>query len=189
MRGASESDVGAPEVTVWQQISIVALRFAVGWHLFLEGYGKLVASQWWAEAPLSSASGPLAPVLRRMSESPWLFVAAERTTSYGLMVLGVLLMVGLLTRTASFLAIALLAATCCPPPLPVSGFLLPNAEGTGMYVNPTLIELLGLVASFAFDSGRIAGLDVVLLRRRREMAEKSLAVEDGGTNWSVGPRP
>jgi thiosulfate dehydrogenase [quinone] large subunit len=177
-------------VTVWQQISIVALRFAVGWHLFLEGYGKLVASQWWAEAPLSSASGPLAPVLRRMSESPWLFVAAERTTSYGLMVLGVLLMVGLLTRIASFLAIALLAAyLLAHPPLPVSGFLLPNAEGTGMYVNSTLIELLGLVASFAFDSGRIAGLDVVLLRRRREKAEKSFAVEDEGTNWSVGPRP
>lgn len=177
-------------MTLWQQISIVALRFAVGWHLFLEGYGKLVTSQWWAQAPDASASGPLAPLLRRMSESPWLFVAAERTTSYGLMVLGLLLMVGLLTRTASFLAIALLAAyLLAHPPLPVTGFLLPNAEGTGMYVNPTLIELLGLVASFAFDSGRIAGLDVLLLRRRRESAEESTAIGEEGTDWSLGPRP
>jgi len=50
--------------------------------------------------------------------------------------------------------------------VPVLGVPQPNAEGTYLIVNKTLIEAIAVIVLLVFDTGRIAGLDLLLKRRR-----------------------
>jgi hypothetical protein len=43
----------------------------------------------------------------------------------------------------------------------------PNAEGAYLFVNKNLVELAAVLVIFAFRTGRIAGLDLLLGRRPR----------------------
>ena len=75
----------------WQKTILVVLRFAIGWHLFYQGFGKIVAVEWSAEGYLSASWGPFL----RIAESPTLLWLADLTTIWGLMILGIFLMIGL----------------------------------------------------------------------------------------------
>jgi thiosulfate dehydrogenase [quinone] large subunit len=66
------------------------------------------------------------------------------------------------------IAAALLAAFYLSA-MPLTGLPVPRAEGTYLIVNKNLIELLAVAVVMAFRTGRIAGLDL-LLRRRRSAA-------------------
>ena len=50
--------------------------------------------------------------------------------------------------------------------IPTTGLPQAGAEGTYLLVNKTLIEGLAVLALFAFDTGRIAGLDRLWAERR-----------------------
>lgn len=156
----------------WQQTILVSLRFAIGWHLLVLGYGRLASAAWSFEAQLRAATGPLESFFHWLAGVPWLRGAADHATIWGSMVLGLLLMVGLFTRTATVLAAALLAASVLArPPLPISGALAATLGGHEMYVNRTVIEILALLVSLSFDTGRIAGLDLLILQRRKSRPE------------------
>ena len=161
-----------------QQISIVALRFAIGWSLFLQGYDKLVATSWSAASGLRSATGPFATLFHHLAEWRWVVAAADRVAVFGLVTLGLLLMLGLLTRTSSSLAVALLLGfLLVHPPLPLSGFGVFSPDGADGCTSRAVLEVLGLIACLAFDSGRIAGVDVLLHRWREGAKERRTAPE------------
>ncbi len=162
----------ANSLTGWQQFMLVLFRFCVGWHLFYQGMGKLRAARWSAEPYLKSADGPLAALFQRMTENrAWLSVA-DQATIWGLMILGVLLMVGLFTRAASLGAIALLLLFyLAHPPFPVHGFGVPTINGNELYVNQVLIEILALAVSLSFDTGKISGLDMLIKFRKHKPGE------------------
>ena len=50
--------------------------------------------------------------------------------------------------------------------VPTLGIPQPNNEGTYLIVNKTLIEAAAVAVLLMFDTGRIAGLDLFLRRRR-----------------------
>ena len=80
-------------------------------------------------------------------------------TPYFLTVVGVLLMVGLFTRFSCFTAAGFLLLTYLThmplPYLPAP----PNQEGTYLFVNKNLIEMVALLAIMTTRSGKWAGLD------------------------------
>ncbi len=163
----------AASLSVSQQFILVLTRFCVGWHLFYQGLGKLREAHWSAEGYLKSASGPIAPLFSKLAaDSTWVALA-DRATIWGLMILGVFLMVGLLTRAASVGAIFLLLLFyAAHPPFPVHGFGIPTINGFELYVNQVLIEILVLFVCLAFNTGRISGLDM-LLHNRRDMRKST----------------
>jgi len=178
-------------LSAWQQTMLVTLRFAIGWHLVVQGYARLASAAWSFEAHLRAATGPAASLLHWLAGIPWLRAAADHVTLWGAIIFGLLLMVGLFTRTATVLAIALLSASVlAQPPLPVSGVLAPTLGGHEMYVNRAIIEILALLVSLSFDTGRIAGLDVLLQQRRRARPEATAAApsEAPGATTSEEPR-
>ncbi|HEY7152433.1 MAG TPA: hypothetical protein VH575_00595 [Gemmataceae bacterium] len=86
----------------------------------------------------------------------------DRTTMYGLTILGACLIVGLFSRTAALLSAAFLLATyLCFPPFPWLP-AAPNNEGYYLFVNKNLIEMLALLALATTASGRWFGLDAVI---------------------------
>jgi thiosulfate dehydrogenase [quinone] large subunit len=155
----------ADSLTASQQIVLVLFRFSIGWHLFYQGWGKIEAAHWSSESYLRAATGPLAGVFEYMAnQTAWLRLA-DQGTMWGLLILGLLLMVGLFTRIASILAIGLLLLFyAAMPPLPFHGFALRTPDGTELYVNKVLIEILALLVSLVFDTGKISGLDMLVGR-------------------------
>jgi hypothetical protein len=58
--------------------------------------------------------------------------------------------------------------------VPTLGVPQPNAEGTYLIVNKTLIEAIAVIVLLAFDTGRIAGLDLLWRRKRNSSVEQPL---------------
>jgi len=81
---------------------------------------------------------------------------------WGLLVVGILLLVGLLTRTACVVgALYLLMFYLAMPALP--GWpASPRAEGHYLFINKNIIEMLALFALATLRTGRWAGLDGIL---------------------------
>lgn len=151
-----------------QKLLLVLLRFSIGWHLFYQGLGKLRAVDWSAQGYLAAATGPFASLFHTIAEGPRLIAWADFLTIWGLMILGILLMVGLFTRIAALGGIFLLALFyLAAPPLASEGFTVISPEGAELYVNKTFLEALALLVVLSFPTGRMVGLDI-LLRHRKE---------------------
>lgn len=167
-----------------RQILLVALRILIGWHFFYEGYYKLMVPAWssdgvplarWTSAGyIRAASGPAARLFQRMLDggwTPWIDTAVK----IGLLLVGVSLMLGLFTRTGCWGALFLLAMFYVSA-IPFAGVPQAGAEGAYLIVNKTLIEAAAVCVVLIFDTGRIAGLDLLISARRRR--SKAAAVAD-----------
>ena len=156
-----------------QQISLVVLRTAIGWHFLYEGYVKLVSPAWRRSGaplePFSSAgylqgaSGPFGDVFRWLARPEWL-PWIDGAVAVALVAAGLMLMLGLLTQLGCAVA-ALLLTVFYLSAIPLTGVPVPRAEGTYLLVNKNLVELFAVLVLMAFRTGRIAGLDLLLRRR------------------------
>lgn len=155
----------------WQQLLLVVLRFLIGWHLFFQGFGKLQAVEWTSAGFLQGSSGPLSLFFHAIADTPLLQTLVDWITVWGLMLFGISLMVGILSRVSAAGGFVLLMLFyLAAPPLSADGFILQTSEGTELYVNKTLLEALFLLVILSFPTEKIAGLDLLLAqwRNRRE---------------------
>ena len=163
----------------WQQTSLVLLRTLIGWHFLYEGYFKWAMPAWSADGkPLAAFSaagyinagnGPLAPLFQALLKPevlPWI----NGLVIFGLLAVGLSLMLGLLTQLGCIGGMLLMAMFYLTA-IPTSGLPQPGSEGSYLFVNKTLIEGIALFALFTFDTGRIVGLDRLWkLRHERGVA-------------------
>jgi thiosulfate dehydrogenase [quinone] large subunit len=139
--------------------AIVVMRVLIGWHFLYEGIAKLQAPAWSAAGYLQQARGPFAGAFKALAANPNLLELANQATMWGLVAIGLGLMLGLLTRLASLGGILLiLMFYLCNPPF-VGYFYSVPSEGSYLVVNKNLVELAALAVVFATGSGRVAGLD------------------------------
>jgi thiosulfate dehydrogenase [quinone] large subunit len=161
-----------------QQIGLVLLRTLIGWHFLYEGLVKLVWPAWTrAGVPmgrfssagyLRSSTGPFADVFRAFADASWL-PWLDLLVAWGLLLIGVGLMLGLFTQIACAGALALLALFYLSW-LPTRGVYEPGTEGNYLLVNKNLVEAAAVFVVLVFRTCRIAGLDLVLARPRTTAA-------------------
>ena len=151
-----------------QVTALVALRFAIGWHFFYEGVSKAVNAYWTSAGYLDQSQGFLSEWFVDMASNPGTLALVDFLNVWGLILIGLGLMLGGLTRTASFFGIVMLALYyLATPPWPGFVYSIP-AEGAYMIINKTLIELCALFVTLFFPTGHIVGLDrLVRLARTR----------------------
>jgi len=153
--------------------AIVALRVVIGWHFLYEGLAKLQAPAWSAAGYLKQARGPFAFFFRALAADPNLLERVNQATMWGLVAVGLGLVLGCFTRLASLGGIAfLLMFYLCNPPFVGYFYAIPT-EGSYLVVNKNLVELAALVVVLLTRSGHVAGLDRIihgLLRGRRRLA-------------------
>ena len=146
-------------LTGWQKVVLVVLRFSIGWHFFYQGYGKVIAPYWSAGGYLNASWGPF----KMIGQTPWMLTLANYSMMIGLMLIGLLLMIGLFTRAAAILGVLLLGAIyAAVPPLDYTGFVVSTAQGTELYVDKNLIEILAMVVVASFPVRHIMGLDILV---------------------------
>lgn len=143
-------------------ISITVLRVVVGWHFLYEGIAKLTSPSWSAAGYLRQARGPFAGLFRWLASQPDMLDRVDFVTMWGLTFVGLLLMLGLLTRLSSLAGIGfILLFYLCNPPFVGYFYAIPS-EGSYLVVNKNLVELSALVVVLVTGSGRFAGLDRIV---------------------------
>jgi len=154
----------------WPMIAITVLRVAIGWHFLYEGIAKLTAPSWTAAGYLKQARGPFAEAFKGLAANPNLLANADLITMWGLIAVGVLLILGLFTRLASVGGLGFITLFyLCNPPFVGYFYSIPT-EGSYLVVNKNLVEFCALLVTLTTGSGRFAGLDRLVhgvLGRRR----------------------
>jgi thiosulfate dehydrogenase [quinone] large subunit len=168
--GSSRSSKADQCLSGARQAALVILRTLIGWHFLYEGYYKLTLPAWssdgkplppWTSAGyLKAASGPLAGVFQWMINAGWIRWI-DNTVKISLLLIGLSLILGLLTRVGCWGALFFLALFYLLA-IPTLGAPQPGNEGTYLIVNKTLIEGAAVGVLLAFDTGAIAGLDILL---------------------------
>lgn len=160
-----------------QQVALITLRTLIGWHFLYEGYYKLTLPAWssdgiplpsWTSAGyLKTASGPLAPLFQRLLDAGWIGWI-DNTVKISLLLIGLSLILGLFTKAGCrgalfFLMLFYLLS------VPLSGTHEAGSEGAYLIVNKTLVEAVAVWVLMTFNTGAIAGLDLLIAARKKQV--------------------
>jgi thiosulfate dehydrogenase (quinone) large subunit len=152
--------------TPMQIFVLVALRLLIGWHLLYEGFSKLLIPNWSSMGFLQESKWILTGFSNWIITHPAILKAVDILNTWGLIAIGIGLILGLFTRAAAISgAILLFIYFLNNPPLIGLEYSVP-AEGSYLVISKTLIESVALVALAVFPSGLFAGLDMLVSRYR-----------------------
>jgi uncharacterized membrane protein YphA (DoxX/SURF4 family) len=142
------------------------LRIAIGWHLLYEGLIKLFNPGWTASGYLESATGPLAGLFHAMAANEMILAIVNILNTWGLVLIGLGLFLGLFTRISQVAGIVLLFFYygSHPPVLTEPGFF---REGSYFFISKDFLEMMALLALMFFPTGHYLGLDGLLARKSR----------------------
>lgn len=156
---AGTDAVPIPGYSNFQVTALVALRILIGWHFFYEGLAKLLNPYWTSAGYLAEAQWWFQGWFLSLAANPSALAVADFLNAWGLVLIGVGLMLGCLTRIATITGIVLLLLYYIAAP-PFVGYVYSMpAEGSYLIVNKVLIEAAALFVLLAFPTGRIVGLD------------------------------
>lgn len=159
----------------FQTAALVALRMLVGWHFLYEGLAKLTNPYWTSAAYLAEAKGFLGPQFVRLAASPTAVTVIDAMNEWGLTLIGLGLLLGLLARPAAIAGVVALALYyIAAPPFPGLEYAMPT-EGSYLVVNKVLIELAALLVLLAFPTSRRFGLDRLVFGPREEPEPRARA--------------
>lgn len=158
---------------------LFGLRLAVGWHFFYEGLAKLLTPAWTSAPYLLTSRGIFSGFFHWLGSSPALVRAIDLLNIWGLILIGLALILGCFSRFASAAGILLLALYyLAHPPFIQTDYRI-ALEGRYLLVDKNVIELLALIIFLVLPSGALWGLDRLGLRwwsrRRAKTAGEPLA--------------
>lgn len=154
-------------LTTLQKTILITLRILIGWHLLYEGISKLLTPNWSSASFLSESKWILSGFSNWIVAHSEILQIADFLNMWGLVAIGLGLIVGLFTRAAAISgAILLLIYYLNNPPLIGLEYTLPS-EGSYLIVSKTLIEAVALVMLAVFPSGYYAGLDRIFFGSTR----------------------
>lgn len=152
------------------------VRIAVGWHFLYEGVTKIISGTWSSAPFLASSKWILAPVFNTMAESTAITGIVDFLNIWGMIFIGLGLILGLFIRLASGAgALMLLFYFVAYPPVPGYTIGVP-VEGSYLWVNKTLIEFFVLLAFVFIPANMQFCLDRLYSRWREEKARRPVPV-------------
>ncbi len=176
----STSEFKSPAPFSNYQIGIFTLlRVAIGWHFLYEGLVKLLTPDWSSEEFLEMSNWIFAPLFKGIAENPLALQVVDFLNIWGLIFIGLGLIIGLFTRQSIMFGMILLALYyIANPPFVRNDFGIP-AEGHYLIVNKNLIEFLALSVLLFVPTGKVYGLDRILsgIKKRSGTAGLESSVE------------
>jgi thiosulfate dehydrogenase (quinone) large subunit len=154
--------------TLSQRYVLVGLRLLIGWQILYEGFSKLLIPNWSSADFLLESKWILEGFATWIVSNPSVLKAVDFLNIWGLIAIGLGLMLGLFTRVAAVSgAVLLFMYYLINPPLIGLEYSIP-AEGNYMIVNKTLIEVTALILLAVFPTGSFAGLDILFKWRYKQ---------------------
>ena len=116
----------------YPKIVVTVLRMAIGWHFLYEGISKLVIKDWTSFSYLANSTGPFSGFYHWLTSSDALLQTVDIMNVWGLILIGLALVTGLLPRVASVAGVLLLALYYFAYP-PFGDTLLSSNEVTSLH--------------------------------------------------------
>ncbi len=146
---------------------LVILRVLIGWHFLYEGVVKLLSPYWSSVGYLLEAKGIFSGLFNWITASSTAIRVVDFLNIWGLIAIGLGLILGCLTRAASIAGIILLGLYYVANP-PFVGFKYSfPTEGSYLIVNKNLIEIFALAVLTVFPTGKIIGLDRLIFYKKK----------------------
>jgi len=136
-------------------IALVLLRLALGWLFFYAGWSKITNPDWSAVGYLTNAN--TFPDFFAKLAQPEVLPLVNTLNEWGLLLIGVALLLGLFTRAAAFAGVVLMVLYY----LPVLNF--PHVAH-GYLIDDHIIYIAALFVLIAQNAGKHFGLDKYLCR-------------------------
>ena len=150
----------------WQLAALVLLRVLIGWHFLYEGITKLMNPNWSAASFLIESKWIFSGIFKGIAGNPTVLSIVNVLNTWGLILIGIGLILGCLTRMASVAGMLLIwLYYICNPPFTGLYYAIPS-EGNYLIVNKNLIEMAALFVLLLFPTGHIIGLDRFFSRLR-----------------------
>lgn len=147
------------DISAYQSFFLVLLRVAIGWHFLYEGLVKVINPDWSSFGYLMDSKGLLAGIFTFMASHKDVLQIVDLINIWGLLLVGLGLILGLFTRLSVICGIILLSLYFLShPPLAGIQYIFPQ-EGSYLLVNKTLIEIIALLVLLVFPTGQMAGVD------------------------------
>jgi thiosulfate dehydrogenase [quinone] large subunit len=142
-----------------QAFLLVTLRVLFGWYFLYEGITKIANPDWTSMGYLLDSKGPFAGMFHSMASNLGLVAVVDWMNMWGLTLIGLGILLGLLTQLSMFLGMLMLLLYYLSHPALASVTYMMPQEGSYLIVNKTLLELFAMAVLFVFPTGQIAGLD------------------------------
>jgi uncharacterized membrane protein YphA (DoxX/SURF4 family) len=170
--------MNSPSITRVQKYTLALLRIAIGWHFLYEGIAKVLTPNWSAAGFLELSRWIFADFFHWIAANPAILRVVDVLNMTGLILIGVALMMGFLTRWAGSAGMLLLFLYyVANPPFVGLDFGVPT-EGNYLIVDKNLVEFLALGVLVLFPSGTFLGLDSLLRKAPKQKAQAVQAHKD-----------
>lgn len=154
--------------------AITTLRIVIGWHFLYEGLSKLFTPGWTSADFLMLSNWIFAGFFHWIANHATLLGMVDFTVTWGLILIGLTLFVGLFDRIAAIAGMAILALFwLANPPLTALDFGLPR-EGNYLIVDKNLVEFFALLVLLLFPTGKYFGLAHLMKSNRIESSDSDL---------------
>lgn len=152
------------------------MRLLIGWHFLYEGLVKVLNPKWTSLGYLMDSQGWFASLFQSLAGNPGALSLINFLNEWGLVLIGLSLILGCFTRLGSIGGILLLCLYYFSHP-PFIGsedlFMLPR-EGAYLWVDRNLIEIVALALLYVFPTSGIFGLDKYISLFLERKTSKSL---------------
>lgn len=150
----------------WQSGLIVALRFLIGWHFLYEGISKLIHPEWTSLGFLMGSKGIFSGIAGWITSNPGVLNTVDFLNTWGLICIGLGLILGLFTRWAAIAGAVLLALYYIFLPPFIGMETAAPQEGNYLIVNKNLIEAFMLLLIAVSPAARKLGVDILFEKRK-----------------------
>lgn len=151
-----------------QLFILVVLRVVIGWHIFYEGLSKLLNPNWSSLGYLMDSKGIFAEFFYALASNPSVLKVVDLLNAWGLLLIGLCLMIGLLEKVAGIGGIILIGLYYFShPPFIGLSYAVPG-EGSYFVINKNVIELVAIAVILYFPNSRIIGLDRFIFKTKHK---------------------
>lgn len=149
------------------QLTVLTIsRVLIGWYCFYEGISKLLNPNWSSIGYLLDSKGIFSNIFLTLTSNADVLSVIDFLNIWGLMAIGLGLILGLFTRIAIISGIVLLSFYYLShPPIIGADYIIPT-EGNYLWVNKTLIEIFLLAILLVFPTGNVIGLDRLIFKNK-----------------------
>ena len=145
---------------------LVILRVIIGWLFLYEGLVKLIDPAWSSFGYLMDSQGFMSGFYKSIAADQGVLNVVDIMNIYGLIAIGLGLILGCFARIAKIAGIVLLIMYYLShPPFPGLDYNLPT-EGNYLIVNKIFVELVTLAVLLVFPTSKIIGLDRLIFKRK-----------------------
>lgn len=151
----------------FQLTALVFLRVVTGWYFLYEGISKLLSPGWTSYGYLMDSHGLFAELFKSLGQNQFLMPIVDAVNIYGLILIGLLMILGLFEKIGYLGAALLLIMYYLSHPASLNVTYLLPPEGSYLWINKNIVMLFAVIVLMAFPTAKRIGIDRIIFKNKK----------------------